>query len=329
MCARRSTFAKIPRRPRHPGPPGRPRFRKLKLALWLQALLAVGIGVWFAVQPPARKDEIIRLARNKFDSQKQIDLVQFAGDLWRLYHDDSLVAATAPGDRTIVYGGIPRTPGLDLKVRVLTNSSYLVGYADALGNPVWAAYRIFDLRTRPDSPERPDRFVIDARTVARVSPGDYTGSGYDRGHLAPNHAIATRYGRDAQLETFLMSNIIPQRHALNAGLWKQLEAKIADNYPGRFGEIWVLAGPVFGQRHAATLRGGVAIPDACYMIIVDESDGRVRAEAFLFPQEAEGSLDRYLTTIDDIEQRTGLDFLHELPDEAENLLESRRAPGVW
>ena len=127
-----------------------------------------------------------------------------------------------------------------------------------------------------------------------------------------------------------MSNICPQRHALNAGPWKQLEQRIATNYAGRFGEVWVLAGPVFGA-HPEKLRKRVAIPEAFYMIIVDESDGRVRAEAFLFPQETPASapLDNYLASIDEIERRTGLDFLSELPDPAENALEARRVERAW
>ena len=127
-----------------------------------------------------------------------------------------------------------------------------------------------------------------------------------------------------------MSNICPQRHALNAGPWKQLEQKIATNYAGRFGEVWVLAGPVFGA-NPERLHRRVAIPEAFYMIIVDESDGRVRAEAFLFPQETPASapLESYVTSIYEIEKRTGLDFLSELPDAAENALEARKVDRVW
>jgi endonuclease G len=67
------------------------------------------------------------------------------------------------------------------------------------------------------------------------------------------------------------------------------------------------------------------------MIIVDESGGRVRAAAFLFPQDTptEAALGDYLTTIDEIERRTGLDFLSELSDPAESALEARRLERVW
>jgi endonuclease G len=127
-----------------------------------------------------------------------------------------------------------------------------------------------------------------------------------------------------------MSNITPQKHGLNSGLWKQLEQRIARNYPGRFGEVWVLAGPVFGAR-PEKLRRRVAIPEAFYMIIVDESEGRVRALAVLFPQEPpeKASLGDYITSVDEIERRTGLDFLADLPDPAEGVLEAQTAGRVW
>lgn len=163
-----------------------------------------------------------------------------------------------------------------------------------------------------------------------LQPQDYSGSGYDRGHLAPNYAIATRLGRAAQEETFLMSNIIPQKHALNAGLWKDLELRAATNYPARFREVWVMAGPVFGA-NPRRLRGGVAVPESCWMVLLDEHEGRVRTQAFLFPQDAapDGSLARHLTSIDHIEQATGLDLFPELPDAAEAAIEARIADSVW
>ena len=113
-------------------------------------------------------------------------------------------------------------------------------------------------------PKRPEGFFTDPRTAARVESADYSESGYDRGHMAPNYAIGTRYGAAAQEETFKMSNVCPQRHRLNAGLWKDLETKIADNYTGRYGQVWVIDGPVFGPEdrlRASTRQGGGARPN--------------------------------------------------------------------
>lgn len=302
-------------------------------------LLAV-LGIWYVAQPPARRAEVNLLLRNTIDRDKRIDLLDVARDIYQLYYSPDFVsAAPPPGDHTHVYAGLPEiaqthafgaggNPGGAL--RLLSNRGYLVGYDDALPAPRWVAYRMADISPLPKPPERPDRFEVDRRTIARVTTEAFTGTGYDRGHLAPNYAIATRHGEEAQRETFLLSNIIPQKHGLNAGLWKQLEQRIATNYPARFGEIWVLAGPVFTRQPPARLgHNGPALPDACYMILLDESDGRLRTLAFLFPQDAAGELASYLTTIDTIEAQTGLDFFSALEDAAEDQLEAHQATRVW
>lgn len=303
--------------------------RRTKAFVIANLVLWCVIGGWYLFQPEPRQKEITHLVGNLFDGRKQITAFDVAWDLWQIYFSDEFVRARQPGDRTHVYGGPPQPVNLaGGTVRVLVNTGYVVGYSDTLGNPVWAAYRLHDVELK-GAPSRPEKFTVDSRTVARIAPGDYARSDYDRGHLAPNYGIATRYGRPAQVETFRMSNITPQRHRLNAGLWQTLEQKIATSYPGRFGEVWVLAGPVFGPQ-PKRLKGRVAVPDAFFMIVVDESDGRVRTQAFLLPQEPVSErLDSYLVSIDEIERRTGLDFLAALPDDAETALESRPAARVW
>ena len=303
--------------------------RRARAFALLNAVAAAAVGAWYLFQPAARQQEVAALVRNAFDDRKGITALDVAWDLWQLYHSDDFVRGVAPGDRTHVYGGVPVPASAATSQRVLVNTGYVVGYSDALGNPLWAAYRIRDVALDA-APPRPDGFTADLRTAARIEAEAYSRSDYDRGHLAPNYAIATRYGRRAQEETFQMSNVIPQRHALNAGVWKRLEQRIATAYPGRFGEIWVLAGPVFGP-NPPRLRRRVAVPEACYMILLDESDGRLRAQAFVFPQEtpAFAEPDGYLVTIDEVERRTGLDFLPELPDELETALEARRPERAW
>jgi endonuclease G len=303
--------------------------RRTKAFLVANIILWGVLGGWYLFQPQSRQEEVARLVGNALDGRKQITAFDVAWDLWQLYSGKDYVAGVAVGDTTHNYAGVPQPVLGRTPLRVLANTGYVVGYSDELGNPLWAAYRVRDAEPREPA-SRPDEFVVDMRTVARIDPDVYTRSGYDRGHLAPNFVMATHFGSQAQRETFLMSNIMPQKHGLNAGLWKQLEQRIAKNYPGRFGEVWVLAGPVFGAR-PEKLRRRVAVPEACYMIVVDEGEGRVRAQAFLLPQEPpeKAALADYLTNIDEIERRTGLDFLSELPDPAESVLEARAVERVW
>jgi endonuclease G len=300
--------------------------------LGLNLVVAVVLGGWYVLQPAPRQAEVRRLVENAFEHDKRVSILDIAWDVWQLYYANSSAGRIAAGDKAIVYGGVPRSrmEAGEAEIRVLRNRAYVAGYSDVLGNPRWVAYHIRDLERLPTPPRRPEKFEVDRRTAARVEPEDYANTGYDRGHLAPNYAIATRFGAAAQRETFLMSNITPQRHALNAGLWARLEMKIATNYPARYGEVWVFAGPVFGAR-PARLRGGVCVPEAFFMIVIDENEGRLRTQAFLVPQDAppEAEPDRFLTSIDEIQRRTGLDFLSELDDASERAIEQQRASRVW
>lgn len=300
--------------------------------LWLNLILAVAIGGWYLVQPTERQADVRRLVANTFERKKQISPLDLARDLWELYYRDAATGRIATGDKSLLYGGVPLDRSADANgaLRILKNRGYVVGYSDARGNPAWVAYRVADLENIPATPPRPEKFEVDRRTTARVSPDAYTNSGYDRGHLAPNYAIAIHYGADAQAETFLMSNITPQLHALNAGLWKELEMKIATSYPARYAEVWAIVGPVFGA-NPPRLPGGVLVPEAFFAILVDEHEGKLRTFALLIPQDAAPSNDvaRFLTTIDEIERRTQLDFLPELDDVSENEIERVRAASVW
>jgi endonuclease G len=228
------------------------------------------------------------------------------------------------GDR-YSYAGLPKTS--NYPVTVLTNTGYLVGYSESRKDPVWVCYRLF----RPDSfqaPPRPQGFLTDYRTTARANSHDYTGSGYDRGHMAPNYAIAVCYGPKAQRETFLMSNILPQRPALNRQIWERLEQTEIKEYAPRYQQIWVIGGPIFKNRNR--LSGGEDIPDACFKIIVRE-DGQPSVLAFIMPQSVKGteSVQQYLTSIDEIEKETGLDFFSAMPSDLQQRFEAEAARAMW
>jgi endonuclease G len=167
------------------------------------------------------------------------------------------------------------------------------------------------------------------RTFSRISPNDYKASGYDRGHLAPNSAISSQYGREAQLETFLMSNIVPQSPDLNRKVWQRLE-KMENDYAQNLETVWIITGPIFDP-HIQHIKNQVEVPDALFKILFDEQKGTVRTLAFIIPQTVQGNepLDRFLTSIDEIEKLTGLDFLAPLSDENEDKLEAAVANRLW
>jgi endonuclease G len=240
-------------------------------------------------------------------------------------------APVPPANRKYYYAGQPisREPLL-----VLTNIGYVVGYDDnQRHDPKWVCYRLFAVNNLK-APPRPQGFSVDGRTRSRIASADYAGyyNGlrYDRGHCAPNYAIALCYGPEAQRETFLMSNVLPELPPLNQRVWERLEQREIKEYALRFEQIWITTGPVFGMKDKH-LRHDIDVPEACYKIMADEDNGHVRVLAFVIPQTVTGNEDaaRFLTSVDEVEKKTGLDFFSELPDDVENRVEAEVASGMW
>jgi len=302
----------------------------LKIVLILLVLYAVAsIGYyhlpWSVRQPiHERAPQIDRLLKTR-----GFNLLQ-GWDHLALFGHDATVPVQGDDRGDHVYGGYP-SQGFQLFGRVtqLENRGYTVGYSESQRNPLWVAYRIFDV-PKLHSGKRPTGFRIDYRTKSQVAHDDYTHSGYDRGHMAPNYGIATRYGKYAQKETFLMTNIIPQKPRVNRYLWNELEQRVARKYGRYFSEVWVITGPVF-QKPVRKLDSGVPVPSHYYKILADEHAGQLRTLAFLVEADLPpyARIRKHLVSIDQLEELTGLDFFPGLSEAAQTDLESKPASRLW
>lgn len=221
-------------------------------------------------------------------------------------------------------GGWPQASVDVGPVQLLVNTGYAAGYSAERRTPLWVAYELID-QWQDDKLGRSD-FAADSRVEDPVEYYDYSRSGYTRGHLAPSFSIGKSHGAAAQVETFLMTNIAPQLESFNRKWWQRLEEVAISRFTRRLNNVWVITGPVF-DANRTRLDAGVDIPDAFYKILLAKKrDGNFISLAFLVPQTAGASdpLSQYLTTIDDIEQQTGIDFLVQLPDTTENGLERQQ-----
>ncbi|WP_300273280.1 DNA/RNA non-specific endonuclease [Halomonas sp.] len=251
--------------------------------------------------------------------------VAVAAGLWHLQERELRDA--------LVWMGVPewQEPSPLSFHRVLRNDGFLLGWSDVRVNALWVGYRVAPvgdgrIGARPD-------FRADWRTLWPIGTDHYAGSGFDRGHLAPNYAIAAVHGRGAQRDTFYMSNMSPQRPDLNRRLWQRLEEAVMDHFAPRLGELQVITGPVFPERFLDNVFnrvGLVEVPEAFYKILVVPGE-RPMALAFLMPQGVRGDepLDDFLVSIDAIEARTGLDFFPRLPEAAAEALEGGVSPRGW
>jgi endonuclease G len=224
-------------------------------------------------------------------------------------------------------------------LQVLEKQHFVIGYDNQAKNPAWVTYDLDGPIAFPgQEPTRPATFETDFATSAHVSQRDYTSSGYDRGHMCPAYAEWSRYGVEAFKQTFICSNIIPQLHSVNAGIWEDLEVEIAGRsghgggWAERFGHLTIINGPVYDQQ-PEHLRAGITVPTACFSIVIDwQEDGSgYRALAFEIPNKADtqGPLTRYLTSIKAVEASTGLDVFAGEAEAYRASLETARADRLW
>jgi endonuclease G len=226
----------------------------------------------------------------------------------------------------LIVGGTPQPQGA---VVILKNRGYISGYSEVRKNPLFVAYAVISPPPFAAGP-RPGKFKADLRTDSRVAHEDYTGSGFDRGHMAPNNAVAISFGPDAQDETFLMTNICPQRPILNQKVWEFLERKEVDDYAKRFGHINVLDGPIFDDAPQTIGLKKVQVPVAFYKILIEtKSAGSIRAFAVIMPQTApesdRGNINKYTATIREIESKTQINFFPDLPQQEQDKLETAKS----
>ncbi len=243
---------------------------------------------------------------------------------------------TASTNTALILDGDPKPSKVVGPYQVLTNQGYALGYDDGIQDPLWVETRFFSV-SNPVSEKRPPTFSPDDRVPAedRIETSYYARSGYDRGHMAPNWGVSICYGRDAQLETFRLTNVIPQTHDLNAGLWETLEKVISNDYAERFGAVWVIDGPIFSGPATYLRDGKIRVPDGCYKIVArQDSSGHITALAFEMPQlrtmqRQDSLLPQYLVSINKIESDTGITFFPSLAPEEQSALKSEAATRLW
>lgn len=175
---------------------------------------------------------------------------------------------------------------------------------------------------KPDN-ELPESFY-------KVTTRDYTNTGYDRGHIVASKDRSNNTTNNKA--TFLMSNIYPQEPDLNQGPWKRLEDYCRSLCLNKNKELYLIAGGVY--KTGNKLDNNIAIPDSCYKIIIilrrDESllavDENTEVIAVMMPNESgikKVKWETFITTIDRIERSTGYDFLSDVENRIQTIIESK------
>ncbi|MGA0599620.1 DNA/RNA non-specific endonuclease [Caulobacter sp. KR2-114] len=158
-------------------------------------------------------------------------------------------------------------PARAADAQTFCHAFYLVAYSPGLRDPLWSGERLTAAMARAgEGFRRPKQgFVLehDLPRADQGANGDYARSGYDRGHMTP---AADAPDPDAEADTFVMTNVVPQTRVLNEHLWERLETQVRQLALAQ-GEIFVVTGPIFGPA-PERLGGRIAVPAATFKAVL-------------------------------------------------------------
>jgi DNA/RNA endonuclease G (NUC1) len=225
---------------------------------------------------------------------------------------------------------------------LIARPQYVISYNQSRGTPNWVAYELDNRQFGAE--DRCNCFTADPTLPSdkQIFTSDYTNGGFDRGHMARS-ADRTAANVD-NAGTFYLSNIVPQQADLNQGVWAQFENALGDSAKaGR--AVYIVTGPIYSSSHALVFlknEGKVAVPDSTWKVALigpmnggapfargnvqgwDDVSG-LTVMAVNMPNVAGVRNDpwqKYLTTVDRIEQSTGYDILSLLQTGFQDALEA-------
>ena len=218
------------------------------------------------------------------------------------------------GDETLQVGNAPwGVPRADL---ILNRLGYVLGYDPERRMPRWVAYSIGLTEQRVP---RNQEFVPDPAIAAdrQASAADYRRTGYDRGHMISPADLFFK-GPVIVAEAFYMSTVTPQTPWLNRRLWRELEVRVREAVKSRRQPAFVIAGPLFIDPPEDTTfefetigEGRIPVPTHFFRVMaMRTANSGVDAFGVIVPNASDGALEleRYLVSIGEIEQTSGLSF---------------------
>jgi len=158
----------------------------------------------------------------------------------------------------------------------ICREAYLVAYDAPVKIPAYVAYTLLPQNALGCFP-RTNAFVADQSVPGGATPSDYAGTGYDKGHAAPDGDLS--WSQQVEYESFLMTNMYPQAGSLNRGIWKLLETSIRGWAVQLNQPYTIYVGAFYGQGDK-TIGNGVIVPHGYYKIVINNNTRQIAGWAF-------------------------------------------------
>lgn len=203
----------------------------------------------------------------------------------------------------------------------------------------WSTGSTFNGYGGKGDPFQPDG---DIPTEYRTTLEDYSGSGYNRGHMCASEDRICN--QEVNGQTFFLSNMHPQVGGHNTGVWSNMESKVRnwrDATVKNAGKMYICKGGTIGDVHingktttgiAAMIKEKVPVPKYFFMAVLKQTaSGLYTGMAFWTEHKNDNSsnLTPYMITINELEERTGIDFFCNLPDNIEESVEGTLDTSEW
>ncbi|MBA3634469.1 MAG: DNA/RNA non-specific endonuclease [Acidobacteria bacterium] len=244
------------------------------------------------------------------------------------------VNAPLPGEEPLLLGN-PSNATSDIANEnnyLMVKPQYSLSYNRSKATPNWVAWRLDStwLGTTP----RQDDFRPDPQLPNgwyQVTPENYSGSGYDRGHMTPS-GDRTRSAADNSA-TFLMTNIIPQLAANNQGPWEEFES-YCRTLANQGNELYIVSG---GAGNAGTIaQGRIVVPQVTWKVVLVLPNGNndlqrvtkgTRTIAIIVPNQPPLNINapwrNFRVSVNAVEVLTSYNFFTNVPKNTQELLERR------
>ena len=218
----------------------------------------------------------------------------------------------------------------DIPEQILRRKAYVASFNSQTLMPNWVAWQLTaehaDGHVKRNSVSfRADE---DVDEPYRVTTHDYSRSGFDRGHMCP--AGDNKWDEEVMAQSFLMTNVCPQLHNLNAGDWNEMENRCRV-WARQYGEVYVVCGPIIfknshkriGQQHKVT------VPDAFFKVVLCLT-GTPKGIGFIYRnRKGNRPMGDYVNSIAEVERVTGYKFFPLLPAKTRKAVENKADLSEW